>query len=231
MRLKRHFENWLWLIPMVAVVLWAPPPQRSFKTEVVDTLWDLLGAVLILVGAAVRTCARGWKVERGKVHLVTTGPYSCVRHPLYLGTLLCGLGVCAIHGSLIVFGAFAALFTIAKGLVIFREERQLRARWPEAHAAYRKQVPLLFPSPRGIVRLVRTWPSDLWRAIVKEADSIFVWPVAGVAVRLWEIYGRHAGFRGHRVEAMVLSGLLTSTLAVWLFTKHGARPRRTEPTT
>lgn len=224
MAVQRHFENWLWLVPLVAFVALAPPPRPPFGSEAVGAVVDLLGALLIVIGATIRICARGWKHEMGKGQLVITGPYACVRHPLYLGTLLCGLGICAIHGSWVLFAGFAVTYVVGHLIVIKREERSLAARFPEVMAAYKKRVPTLFPAPWDFPSLLRTWPSDLRKALIKEADAIFLWPAAGLAIRLWEVASARGGFAANRFEVSILVTGLVLMLGGWLLYKQGPKP-------
>jgi protein-S-isoprenylcysteine O-methyltransferase Ste14 len=228
MALKRYRENWLWIVPLIALVVLAPSPRTSFSSQTLDAAWDAFGFLLIILGALVRTCARGWKHERkAKEQLVTTGPYASLRHPLYFGTLLCGVGVCMIHGSLLVFAGFLISFILWYAFVIRREERRLFARWPGDHASYRQAVPLLFPSPKGLVALLSAWPADLRKSIVREADALFVWPMAGLLVRIWEVAGSRAQFEERRTEAIILIAALVALGATWLLVKHG--PKRRSP--
>jgi hypothetical protein len=131
-----------------------------------------------------------------------------------------------IHGSPWVFGAFLLSFVLWYALVIRREETKLRARWPEAHDAYKKAVPLLFPTPRGLRALLSDWPDDVRKSISREADALFVWPMAGLAIRLWQVAGSRSLWDEHRTQAIVLIVALAVLGAVWLFTKHGPPSRR-----
>lgn len=77
--------------------------------------------------------------------LVTSGPYSITRNPLYVFSILGAAGIGLVFGSLLVAamlsGAVAALLT-AKA----RDEAvQLGARFGAAYAAYDARVPLLWP--------------------------------------------------------------------------------------
>ncbi len=76
--------------------------------------------------------------------LVTGGPYRWVRHPLYLGELLMGLGV------LIPVVAFlpAAIWLAFVGLQLRRaanEESVLRTVFPESYSAYRARTKRVLP--------------------------------------------------------------------------------------
>jgi hypothetical protein len=80
-----------------------------------------------------------------KRELVRKGPYSVVRNPLYLFTVVGAAGIGALSGSItntIVFGAaLLALFYF----VVLEEERFLAATFPDAFAAYAARVPRLWP--------------------------------------------------------------------------------------
>jgi protein-S-isoprenylcysteine O-methyltransferase Ste14 len=78
--------------------------------------------------------------------LVTRGPYSLVRHPIYLGEIIAGLGLVLPT----VFSLHALLFAIFLGAQILRthfEERVLRNAYPtyEAYARHtRRLIPFVF---------------------------------------------------------------------------------------
>ena len=120
MHLKRNHENGLFVL-LIAVVMTAEEPQSSFGSANVDTFLDVLGTIVLLFGAVVRVCARGWKHEQHGRQLVTSGPYSWIRHPLYFGTLLAIFGLCMIHGSVFVFGLSMLAFTVWYARPIWRE--------------------------------------------------------------------------------------------------------------
>lgn len=77
----------------------------------------------------------------------TPGPYRHVRHPLYVGWLFAFWATPTMTSAHLVF----ALMTTAYILIAIRfEERDLEAVHGEAYAQYRKTVPMLVPSMRGI---------------------------------------------------------------------------------
>ncbi|WP_025916310.1 isoprenylcysteine carboxylmethyltransferase family protein [Herminiimonas sp. CN] len=75
--------------------------------------------------------------------LVTRGIYRHVRHPMYLGVLLCSLAACLAYGSMAKWGLLALLAGVL-AVKIRREERLLLARFP-AYAAYRQKTGALIP--------------------------------------------------------------------------------------
>ncbi|MDK2463597.1 MAG: isoprenylcysteine carboxylmethyltransferase family protein [Candidatus Korarchaeota archaeon] len=79
--------------------------------------------------------------------LITEGPYSVVRHPFYLTTILAWLGAAVYSlstGILLLALTSGLLWSLAAAL----EERGLRRRWPCEYEEYSRRVPMLIPLPR-----------------------------------------------------------------------------------
>jgi protein-S-isoprenylcysteine O-methyltransferase Ste14 len=75
--------------------------------------------------------------ERGH-HVVATGPYAYVRHPMYLGAIFFGLGVPLMLGALSGL-VVSALLIVLLGVRAVLEERTLTAGLP-GYAAYAERV-------------------------------------------------------------------------------------------
>ena len=81
-------------------------------------------------------------------HIVDTGPYGLVRHPIYTGVIAAGLITALVRASP---GAMlgCVLLGIGFALVARTEERFLRAQLgAEAYDAYSRRVPMLVPLAR-----------------------------------------------------------------------------------
>jgi protein-S-isoprenylcysteine O-methyltransferase Ste14 len=78
--------------------------------------------------------------------LVTGGPYSLSRHPVYLGEVVAAVGVnLATAGWL---GALAIVYFVTAELLRIRfEERVLAQAFPDEYPAYAQRVPRYFPNP------------------------------------------------------------------------------------
>src|ERR1700674_1771127 len=78
--------------------------------------------------------------------LVTGGPYSLSRHPVYLGEVVAAVGVnLATAGWL---GALAVVYFIACELLRIRWEEGVLARaFPDDYPAYARRVPRYLPNP------------------------------------------------------------------------------------
>ena len=101
-----------------------------------------LGAVLILPGLLTRALASG-HVRKNEA-LATSGPYAYTRNPLYLGSLLIGVGFAVAARSWWVGVALVVMFFAIYLPVIRDEENFLRQKFPEFEE-YARRVPRMFP--------------------------------------------------------------------------------------
>jgi protein-S-isoprenylcysteine O-methyltransferase Ste14 len=78
--------------------------------------------------------------DRGTDHLVTDGPFSFTRNPLYVAGTMLVLGIGLVSGIVwFLLLAILAAFTVQK-LAIEREERHLQARFGETYLDYARGV-------------------------------------------------------------------------------------------
>ena len=95
----------------------------------------LIGAVVALVGEAIRIWAAG-HLEKGR-EVTTTGPYRFTRHPLYLGSTVIGVGLAIASANLVVVLLVALYLAVTLGAAIATEEAHLTEKFGGAYPAYR----------------------------------------------------------------------------------------------
>ena len=130
-------------IPFIIALLYFAEP--GWYTIVIGALFIATGEFLRIwaVGyAGASTRARTLGAARD---LVTTGPYSYVRNPLYLGNFLLSLGVCLLANvywlvAVLVVGYFCQYLPI-----IALEEAYLLESCGSVYQTYRAQVPRFVP--------------------------------------------------------------------------------------
>jgi protein-S-isoprenylcysteine O-methyltransferase Ste14 len=101
-----------------------------------------LGAIVLVPGLLVRALASG-HVQKNEA-LATSGPYAYTRNPLYLGSLLIGIGFAIAARSWWVGVVLVVMFFAIYLPVIRGEEAYLRQRFPEFEE-YARRVPRMFP--------------------------------------------------------------------------------------
>ncbi len=111
---------------------------------------EMAGIVLIFLGIVGRLWSTLYIGGKKSAMVVTSGPYSITRNPLYLFSAIAAAGVGAQVGSLTTMVAFFVLCAIAFHFVILREEKFLSATFGEPYDAYCKRVPRFFPTLRPI---------------------------------------------------------------------------------
>lgn len=149
LRQIRRASAWLLVVPFL---VWSEPSFATLQ----------IGLVLSLFGLGVRAWSAG--VIDKDARLATTGPYALARHPLYLGSLLLGLGVTIAGGRWVWPPVFLAYFAVVYGATIRREERLLREHFPAAFDAYAERTPAIVPRPRlPPVRRAEPFPGEARR--------------------------------------------------------------------
>lgn len=106
--------------------------------------WRFLafGAVLIVPGLLIRALASG-HVRKNEA-LATSGPYAYTRNPLYLGSLLIGIGFAVAARSWSVGALLVVMFFAIYVPVIRGEEKFLQEKFPEFEE-YARRVPRMLP--------------------------------------------------------------------------------------
>jgi protein-S-isoprenylcysteine O-methyltransferase Ste14 len=141
-------------VPPSVVLLAAILLLRAFPTgglAVHSQALRVVGVVLLGAGLALAVWARvflgrNWGMpmtEKQEPELVTAGPYRFVRHPIYSGLLLAGLGTVLANNLYwsIAWGAIAIYFFYAARI----EERLLVATFPSAYPRYQARTKMLIP--------------------------------------------------------------------------------------
>jgi len=107
------------------------------------------GAALAIAGFAFRAWALCHIEGRKKRLLVRSGPYALCRHPLYLGSLVGGLGLVLCTQRLTLAAIYLAGCALLVPLAIRVEEAYLESRFDD-YADFKATVPALFPRGRRV---------------------------------------------------------------------------------
>lgn len=102
-----------------------------------------IGSVVVCVGVLIRAWASG-HIRKAKT-LAVSGPYGYTRNPLYLGSLILGLGFTVAAGVWWLAILFCILFLGIYLPVMRVEIGDMRRIFGEEFDEYERNVPLLIP--------------------------------------------------------------------------------------
>ena len=80
------------------------------------------------------------------MEVVSSGPYSMMRNPLYFFSAIASVGVGGLTGSLVIAALAGILCVVAFLIVIKREEEFLGGTFGKPYADYCARVPRFFPN-------------------------------------------------------------------------------------
>jgi protein-S-isoprenylcysteine O-methyltransferase Ste14 len=153
-----RWRSWLPLLLLPLFLASFPPRGSALASHRLDLVWELGCFAVSVLGVAVRlftvgsaprgTSGRNTRSQKAAV-LNTTGPYAVVRHPLYLGNYLIGLGMSLFTRTwyLPVIVSLAALLYYER--IAAREEQFLESRFGEDFRQWAARVPAIVPRLAG----------------------------------------------------------------------------------
>lgn len=171
----------LTVIVIGAVIAYASRALGPFADAGANLAWFWLSFGVAAAGALVRIVTSGYaalgtsgvaKDAAIAAELNTTGPYSLVRNPLYLGRILNFTGLAMLSGSW-EYGALTLLISVLiyERISVYEEEF-LRKEFGLAHSDWAARVPFLWPRLTGWVK--PKYPFWLKRCIKREDKKVFL---------------------------------------------------------
>ena len=190
MALREELEssgNWLFrwrsylpLVLLVPPVLALRHYQLPLKSHRLQETWELVCAMVSVMGLGVRIMTVGFapartsgRNTRGQVaeSLNTTGMYSIVRHPLYVGNFLMGLGLAMFCLDLEMVAMFVLAFWLYYERIMLAEEGFLREKFGEEFMGWASKTPAFVPRLWGWRR--PSLPFSLRTVLKREYSGVF----------------------------------------------------------
>ena len=196
MALQEEFEKQgLWLfryrgvLPVIILVIGfllfiqteLNPDSFFIKNSPYEIYFEMLCLLISLFGLFIRICVIGFtpKNTSGRTvknqvadSLNTTGMYSLVRHPLYVGNYFMWLGPAILSGNFWFVVAFTLFYWVYYERIMYAEEQFLRNKFGKAYIDWSDKVPAFVPDFKNFIKANL---SLSWKKVVrKEITGIFV---------------------------------------------------------
>jgi len=161
----------------------------GFLLVLLCSLFSVPGEGRIMAGFVLVIMGQGWRIYAAGViyknkQLATTGAYSLVRHPLYLGNFLILAGFTLASGNWIVALVVVLFFVFYYPAAIRYEDSKLEGIFNDDWRAWSGTIPAMFPT-----RL--KWQSNTeaeWntrQSLIHNGELIYSLYMAGCAIWLW----------------------------------------------
>jgi len=119
---------------------WLPPPMSDILFAIG---WIMIAGALAIDITAMRTMSRHKTTimpNRASEHLVTDGPFSFTRNPIYLANVMMIAAIGLVSGIVWFLPMALATGIATQKLAIEREEKHLDARFGKRYRDYVKRV-------------------------------------------------------------------------------------------
>jgi protein-S-isoprenylcysteine O-methyltransferase Ste14 len=140
---KRLIALWMGAITFVLLTIFSRP--QLAETKFVNVVFEQVGLLLILAGIFGRLWSILYVGGRKNKQLVTTGPYSMTRNPLYFSSMLSIAGVCMLFGSVFIMLLFPVIMFCVFIYTAKREAGYLQHLFGSQYDNYARNTPLFWP--------------------------------------------------------------------------------------
>ena len=172
------------LAPVAVMTVLSTPPLAA------DSWWQIpiraMAWTCFLSGAALRFWATLYIGGRKDDELVTSGPYSLCRNPLYVGSLLLGVAAGLFLESVALSLAMVLMLAIYQQTAVRAEENVLRARHGHEFDEYSRRVPRFWPSLDGFRTSdhVTVHMRSLWNECARASRWVWLPALGEILTRL-----------------------------------------------
>jgi protein-S-isoprenylcysteine O-methyltransferase Ste14 len=130
----------------ILIVLLAIFTTHSFgQNSLIDILSEALGLFLLTICSIGRLWALLYISGYKKLELITEGPYSVVRHPLYVFSLIGAIGIGVASENILILTVMVVFYLLYYPLTILAEEKKLAEKFGQLYLDYIKRTPRFLP--------------------------------------------------------------------------------------
>jgi protein-S-isoprenylcysteine O-methyltransferase Ste14 len=121
---------------------------HSFSQQgLMDFLFEMIGLFLLSICSIGRLWALMYISGNKRQELITDGPYSIVRHPMYVFSLIGAIGIGFASENLLVLALIIIFYLFYYPFTILAEEKKLTNKFGQAYLDYMARTPRFLPKP------------------------------------------------------------------------------------
>jgi protein-S-isoprenylcysteine O-methyltransferase Ste14 len=165
------------IIPALAIFMY-----NEWNDDALDSLWEerlgFIALAISLFGLGIRahvvghvapsTSGRNTSIGQKAESLNSTGLYSVVRHPLYLGNFFMWLGPALLTNEPWFIAFFIVLFYLYYERIMYAEERFLQDKFGEEYMVWAAGRPAIMPRISGYIPSPNRFN---WRKVLRQERS------------------------------------------------------------
>jgi len=187
-----------------------------------ESYYIYLCLLISLIGQVIRVYTVGYTPENTSGRnteeqvadsLNTTGIYSMVRHPLYLGNFFMWLGPAMLTGNMWFIVAFCLFYWVYYERIMFAEEQFLRRKFQHTYENWASMIPAFIPSMNNFKS--PNLPFS-WKKVIKKEKNGFA--AIFIIFTLFDVVGY--SLSSSRELDMFLVALCVVTSIMYLILKY-----------
>ena len=207
-----------YMLPIAVILLLIPSPHFSADPATAG----FIGFLVAVVGQAARimTIGLAYIIRGGKDHkvyadtLVTSGLYSHVRNPMYVGNFFLVIGL-AIASNSWVFALIGVPLSLGMHkAIVAAEENFLRNKFGAQFDEFCATTPRWVPRLAGLGRTVSGMQFEWRRVVAKEYAATFDWFSAVSVVVLLNLW-RSDGLDDHEGLTALMAVVIGARIILW----------------
>lgn len=140
------------IIGLLSILLLLFTRTAIWNNTWIDAFMDNLGLFCVVAAVLGRIWSSLYICGFKNKQVISEGPYSAVRNPLYLFSFIGILGLGLSSRNILFLGLIMILFLVYYPLVILNEERRLKEYLGEAFLEYASRTPRFIPNFAGYSR-------------------------------------------------------------------------------
>ncbi|WP_395802719.1 methyltransferase family protein [Daejeonella sp.] len=171
------------IIFVIAIVLFYKNETESknwiLKSEISQNIYELVCLFVAFIGFFIRVYTVGYSrpntsgrntEEQVADELNTTGVYSIVRNPLYLGNFFMWLGIAMLTGNFWFIISFTLFYFLYYERIIFTEEHFLKSKFEDSYLNWAKKTPIIVPN---FSSFKKTSYNFNWKKVLRQEKNGF----------------------------------------------------------